>query len=303
MKYVFGPVNSRRFGLSLGIDLSPDKKSCNFDCLYCELGKGKNTNKIQNEPEVSEVINEVSNVLKKINKVDVLTVTSNGEPTLYSKLDLLIERLNEIKRKEKTLILSNGSTISSPVVRQILSKFDIVKLSLDTANEKTFFKLDRPLKDIKLREIIEGMISFRKIYKGELIIEILIVEGINDTIEEMILLKDVLNEIKPDRIDIGTIDRPPAYNIEPISSEKLFNLSEVFLGFNINVIYRNSENIKRKITLNEEDVLNTLRKRPLTISDIQTLYDNKTQKLIETMLDKKILKIKNVGNVSFIFAR
>ncbi|WP_457623885.1 radical SAM protein [Persephonella sp.] len=303
MKYVFGPVNSRRFGLSLGIDLSPDKKSCNFDCLYCELGKGKNTNKIQNEPEVSEVINEVSNVLKKINKVDVLTVTSNGEPTLYSKLDLLIERLNEIKRKEKTLILSNGSTISSPVVRQILFKFDIVKLSLDTANEKTFFKLDRPLKDIKLREIIEGMISFRKIYKGELIIEILIVEGINDTIEEMILLKDVLNEIKPDRIDIGTIDRPPAYNIEPISSEKLFNLSEVFLGFNINVIYRNSENIKRKITLNEEDVLNTLRKRPLTISDIQTLYDNKTQKLIETMLDKKILKIKNVGNVSFIFAR
>ncbi len=303
MKYVFGPVNSRRFGLSLGIDLSPDKKSCNFDCLYCELGKGKNTNKIQNEPEVSEVINEVSNVLKKINKVDVLTVTSNGEPTLYSKLDLLIERLNEIKRKEKTLILSNGSTISSPVVKQTLSKFDIVKLSLDTANEKTFFKLDRPLKDIKLREIIEGMISFRKIYKGELIIEILIVEGINDTIEEMILLKDVLNEIKPDRIDIGTIDRPPAYNIEPISSEKLFNLSEVFLGFNINVIYRNSENIKRKITLNEEDVLNTLRKRPLTISDIQTLYDNKTQKLIETMLDKKILKIKNVGNVSFIFAR
>ncbi|WP_456402741.1 radical SAM protein [Persephonella sp.] len=303
MKYVFGPVNSRRFGLSLGIDLSPDKKSCNFDCLYCELGKGKNTNKIQNEPEVSEVINEVSNVLKKINKIDVLTVTSNGEPTLYSKLDLLIERLNEIKRKEKTLILSNGSTISSPVVKQTLSKFDIVKLSLDTANEKTFFKLDRPLKDIKLREIIEGMISFRKIYKGELIIEILIVEGINDTIEEMILLKDVLNEIKPDRIDIGTIDRPPAYNIEPISSEKLFNLSEVFLGFNINVIYRNSENIKRKITLNEEDVLNTLRKRPLTISDIQTLYDNKTQKLIETMLDKKILKIKNVGNVSFIFAR
>ncbi|HCB69518.1 MAG TPA: radical SAM protein [Persephonella sp.] len=302
LKYIFGPVKSRRFGLSLGIDLSPDFKSCNFDCLYCELNRGEPVNRIVNEPPVDQIVKEVKEYLEKNDHPDVITVTSNGEPTLYSQLDSLIDILNSIKGRSKTLILSNGSTIYRRDTQNILKKFDIVKISLDTVDEKTFRKIDRPSDDISLSQIIKGLKTFRDIYRGELVIEIMVVKGINDSTLEMEKIAEVLKNIKPDRIDIGTVDRPPAYRVRPVSDEELFKLSEIFEGFNINVVTRGNDGIVEKRKLSEDQILKTLKRRPFTYSDIESIFDRETAQRTYRLLKEGILKTKKVGSVTFIYS-
>lgn len=298
MRYIFGPLNSRRFGLSLGIDLSPDEKSCNFDCLYCELKPNKPISTIKNPPKVKDIISELKDALKKFKNIDVITVTANGEPTLYPYLDELIDKISEIKNGYKTLILSNGSTIYKKDIQKALLKFDIVKLSLDCATPKCFKKIDRPLKDISLEDIIKGMVEFSKKYIGSLIIEILVVSGINDKKEEFRELNRVLQEIKPVRVDIGTIDRPPAYKVSPVSYERLLELSKEIKDIPISIAHRD-KNVEAKEDFSEEEILNTLRHRPLTKDDIKAIFSDKSLQIFNNLLKKKKIIEKNVGNTTF----
>jgi len=295
MTYIFGPVASRRFGMSLGIDLSPDKKRCNFDCIYCELEATKPVNEYDNPPLVRDIFEEVKKAVNEF-EFDVLTITSNGEPTLYPYLDELVEKLKTLNKK--LLILSNSSTIDKKNIQQTLKKLDIVKLSLDSANEKTFKKIDRPFKGIELKNIIEGMKEFRKIYDKELIIEILVVEGINDKKEEFEALNEVLKEIKPDRVDISTIDRPPAYKVKGVSVEKLFELAEYIKEQNIFIPTR--DKIKYKIeNLTKEELLNTLKKRPFSESDVKNILDSHTQKIFNDLIKENLLEEVWVGGIKF----
>lgn len=293
MKYIFGPVASRRFGMSLGVDLSPDKKRCNFDCIYCELEKAKKVDKYDNPPDYKEILEEIKIATKKY-EFDVLTITSNGEPTLYPYLDKLIDNLKEYK----LLILSNSSTIYKNNIQQILKKFDIVKLSLDAVSEDIFKKIDRPLKDINIKDIINGIIEFRKIYDKELIIEILVVKGINDKEEEFEKLNEVLKKIKPNRVDISTIDRPPAYNVEPVSIEKLFELSKKITNQHIFIPTREKLQFKYEY-LNKNELLNTLKKRPFSESDINNILDEKSLKIFNDLLKENMLEEVWVGGIKF----
>ncbi|SNZ02238.1 Wyosine [tRNA(Phe)-imidazoG37] synthetase, radical SAM superfamily [Persephonella hydrogeniphila] len=290
MKYIFGPVNSRRFGISLGIDLSPEVKSCNFDCLYCELERAKPVPRMRNEADTKEIIAEVKEYIRKNGYPDVITVTANGEPTLYPKLDALIDRLNYLKGNSKTLILSNGSTIKDKKMQEILSKFDIVKISLDAVDQKTFEKINRVLKGIYVKDIIEGLKEFRKIFKGELIVEILLVRYINDSIDNILKTAEILKDIKPDRVDLGTVDRPPAYRVYPLSDEELFNIARFFDGLNINVISRGKDSIEEKISLSEEQIIKTIKRRPYTYQDIQNIFDDKTVQKVQKLIKEGILK-------------
>ena len=293
MKYIFGPVASRRFGMSLGVDLSPDKKRCNFDCIYCELEKAKKVDKYDNPPDYKEILEEIKIATKKY-EFDVLTITSNGEPTLYPYLDKLVDNLKEYK----LLILSNSSTIYKNNIQQILKKFDIVKLSLDAVSEDIFKKIDRPLKGINIKDIINGIIEFRKIYDKELIIEILVVKGINDKEEEFEKLNEVLKKIKPNRVDISTIDRPPAYNVEPVSIEKLFELSKKITNQHIFIPTREKLQFKYEY-LNKNELLNTLKKRPFSESDINNILDEKSLKIFNDLLKENMLEEVWVGGIKF----
>ena len=295
MKYKFGPVASRRFGMSLGIDLSPDKKRCNFDCIYCELEPAKPIIVYDNPPNVDEIFEEVKKAVNEFN-FDVLTITSNGEPTLYPYLDDLIDRLKTLDKK--LLILSNSSTINQKQIQNALKKLDIVKLSLDSVNPKTFKKIDRPHKSIKLEEIIKGIIEFRKIFENELVIEILVVKGINDKEEEFIALNEVLAEIKPDRVDISTIDRPPAYNVEGVSIERLFKLAENIKNQNIFIPTRDKIDYRIE-NLTKEELLNTLKKRPFSESDIKNILDTHTQKIFNDLLKENLIEEVWVGGIKF----
>jgi wyosine [tRNA(Phe)-imidazoG37] synthetase (radical SAM superfamily) len=297
MKYIFGPISSRRFGMSLGIDLSPEKKSCNFDCIYCELEKAKKVDIIENPPKVEDVINDVLAGIEKYN-FDVITITANGEPTLYPYLDELIDEINKIKKDKKSLILSNSSNIDKPEIQNALKKLDIVKLSLDSVNPKTFKKIDRPLENIKIENIIKGIKEFSKIYEGELIIEILVVKGINDKIEEFKALNEVLKEINPTRVDISTIDRPPAYDVQPVEYERLFELSQEIKNQHIFIASRkNLANKKERFT--KEELAKTLSKRPFSESDVENILDDESKKVFYEMLENDMLKEKVVANTKF----
>ncbi len=294
MSIIFGPINSRRFGKSLGIDLSPNTKQCNFDCLYCELKSAKPINSYSNIVSVNEVIDEIKKALKRYKDIDILTLTANGEPTLYPYLNELIDKINGFKGSIKSLILSNSSTIYKKDIQIALSKLDFVKLSLDCATKRCFKRLDRAVDEIDLDTIKKGMLEFSKIYKGNLIIEILFVKGINDNLDEVAKLNEFLVELKPQRVDLSTIDRPPAYDIKPISYDELFKLS---LGFskdlNINIATKQKSNIA-KFDYSKEEILQTLSLRPLTLEDIEVLFSNSSKELFYKLLqDGKIKKVKS----------
>ena len=293
----FGPVVSRRFGVSLGIDLSPNSKQCNFDCLYCEL-KGAKTVSVQSESLEPELyIKEVQRIIDETPDIDVITITANGEPTLYPYLDKLVDGLNRIKKDKKLLILSNSSLIYKKEISDILQKIDIVKLSLDCVSKKCFSKLDRVDKSIDPKDIVDGIINFSKIFKNDLILEILFVDTINNNEDEIQKLNEVIGQIKPKRVDIGTIDRPPAYDVKPVSYEQLCSYAKIFEGQNISIAHR--KKIKLNRYLNEEEILNLLDKRPQTQDDIENLLDDESKKLFEQLLKTNKIKVVNISGLDF----
>lgn len=296
---IFGPIPSRRFGLSLGVDLSPGKKQCNYDCLYCELAAAKAVEKIENPPPVNLVIEELKEALKEHPDAEVITITANGEPTLYPFLDELIERIDKIKGSRKSLILSNASTIYDQNIQKALLPLDMVKLSLDCATPECFKKLDRPVEGIDLRRVVDGISSFRKLYTKELILEILMVPGINTTDEEIEALNRVLASLKADRIDIGTVDRPPAYPVEPISYKELHEISQKFdHSLPIHITKRSDSKVK-KSSYSYEEITETLRKRPLTIEDIEALMDKASIERFKKLLESGKIKTAKLGGIEF----
>ncbi len=295
---IFGPVNSRRFGKSLGIDLSPSFKQCNFDCVYCELKGAKTVGKMQDIVSVKDVIDALKKALKKHKDLDVITITANGEPTLYPYLDELILEINRIKQENKLLILSNGANIVDKNIADALSKIDIVKISLDCASKKCFKKIDRPYSNIDLDEVIKSMKSFSRDYKGSLVIEILVVKGINDKDEEFEKLNTILNEIKPDRVDISTIDRPPAYDVQRVKTSKLKELSEKLENLHVSIAYRKDYEGKKE-SFSEAGILNLISKRPQSESDIELYFDNDSKIKFKNMLKKSIIKEEVIAGTKF----
>jgi len=295
---VFGPITSRRFGQSLGIDLSPDTKQCNFDCIYCELKGAKPVDTIQNPPSVKDVVSSVKEALLKYKDVDVITLTANGEPTLYPYMRELVKELDFIKGNSKLLILSNGATVISKDVRDILKEIDIVKLSLDCVSEKCFKKIDRPIKGLYIKEIIDGIKEFRKVYNKELVLEVLVVEGINDKESEFEALRDVMRSIKPDRIDISTVDRPPAYDVKSVSIERLKELASILSSLPISLAYKHDySETKRDFT--KEEIINMLDKRPQSFDDVNISFSEQSKEILIELIDGGILYVKEVAGVNF----
>ncbi len=293
----FGPIASRRFGISLGIDLSPSSKQCNFDCLYCELEGAKTVSKMTEYPSVEEVISEIKKSFLKNEKIDVITLTANGEPTLYPKLDELIDEINKIKNNTKTLILSNGSTIYKKDIFNTLLKIDTVKLSLDCVSEKCFKKLDRTDKSIEIDKIVPSMIEFSQKTKNDFVLEILFVKDLNDKDEEISLLYDAVKKINPKRVDIGTIDRPPAYKVKPVDFATLEKVANVFEGINVNITYKNRPKLLGSYS--KEEIVQTLKRRPLTIEDVQNLFDKKSKNNLEELVKNSKISLVDSSGVKF----
>ena len=296
MNIIFGPIHSRRFGKSLGIDLSPSKKQCNYDCIYCELNPAETMSSYTDILPVDDILKAIKKSLHTHSDIDVLTITANGEPTLYPHLLELIQGIDNIKGDTKTLILSNGSTILEPKVREALLLIDTVKLSLDCATQKCIKKIDRVDSSVSLDNIKQGMLKFSSLTENPLIIEILVVEGINDKPKEIEELNRFLLKLNPNRVDLGTIDRPPAYRVKSVSYDRLRELSLLFdPSLSVHITQRKVVEASPSYYTKEE-IMGTIKKRPLTKDDIDILFDNKTkQNLSQLVLDGHMVMVDNNG--------
>ena len=294
LQIVFGPVSSRRFGVSLGVDLSPAQKCCNFDCIYCELTAAKPVAAIENPPSVEQVIAEVKVALAAHPHIDVITLTANGEPTLYPDLARLARELNLIKGRAKTLILSNGSGVLDPQICEALKGLDIVKFSLDSAVQKTFARIDRSGEKTRVGELVAAMAKFRREFKGELVLEILVVKGLNDTRAEFEALNAALNQILPARVDISTIDRPPAYPVKGVSRELLYELAQQISG--VPCVIASAKYGDKKFELSKEELLELVRRRPQSENDVINSFSESSKlNLQELLADGKVKTVDAAG--------
>ncbi len=297
MNLTFGPIPSRRFGMSLGIDLSANTKQCNFDCLYCELAPAKTVDKQTYSSNINDIVEQVKISLKNHPNIDVITFTANGEPTLYPYLSELIDEIDKIKGEAKTLILSNGANIYEPNIQKTLSKIDIVKLSLDCISLECFKKLDRTHNSVDCSKILDGILEFKSTYHPTLIIEILFVKNINDKPKEIELLVEALNQINPNRLDIGTIDRPPAYDVKPLSFDELESIANQFKSQNITIAYK--QRPKSLQAYSDEEILILLQRRPLTKEDIKNTFDKNSKNTLNMLIKTNKINIVNKSGVEF----
>ncbi|EMG29494.1 radical SAM protein [Campylobacter showae] len=297
MHIVFGPVSSRRFGVSLGVDLSPAQKCCNFDCVYCELTAAKPVAAIENPPSVEQVIAEVKAALAVHPHIDVITLTANGEPTLYPDLAGLVRELNLIKGRAKTLILSNGSGVLDPKICEALKRLDIVKFSLDSAVQKTFVRIDRSGEKIDISELVAVMAKFRREFKGELVLEILVVKGLNDTKVEFEALNAALNQILPVRVDISTIDRPPAYPVKGVNRELLYELAQQISG--VPCVIASAKYGDEKFELSKEELLELVKRRPQSESDVTNSFSEGSKQNLQKLLADGKIKIVDAAGAKF----
>lgn len=267
MPFVFGPVPSRRLGLSLGIDLIPPK-TCTFDCLYCQVGRTTSkTIKTDSFVHVGDVIEEIKEKLGGCDP-DVITLSGSGEPTLNSEIDLVIAAIKKMTEK-RVALLTNGSLFWKEEIRKRALNADIVMPTLTSAFENTFRKIHRPYPELKLDVIIDGLKIFRREYKGQLFLEIVMLAGINDSGEEVEALKLLTDKISPDMIHLNTVVRPPADSrAMPLDRRRLEDI-RIFFGDKAEIVTGDPVTGKGK---NKDSVavslLDMIRRRPLKPVDI-----------------------------------
>ena len=273
MNYLFGPVNSRRLGFSQGIDLLP-AKVCNLNCIYCEVGPTTRlTCDRDHYTPTAEIIAELDQLLADpaaVARIDHFTITANGEPTLHKGLGAIIRHLKSHTDKP-VAVLTNGTLLHLAEVREELMAADLVIPSLDAARAESFRRVDRPARCVELDQVIAGLKTFRQEFGGTIWLEILLVKGINDAEADIAALLSVVDEIRPDRIQLNTVARPPLEAFaRPLSQEELTTIAQRF-GERAEVIVDFSKKTQEGFRpIIEAEIIQLLRRRPCTAPDICT---------------------------------
>jgi len=223
MKYVFGPVPSRRLGQSLGIDPVP-LKTCNWNCVYCQLGRSiPLTNERREYFPREDIIAEVEQALAshQPGQIDWVTLVGSGETTLHAGIGWLIRQVKSLTRLP-VAVITNGSLLCLPEMRLELSPADAVLPSLDAGNARLYRKLNRPHPEASFKRLVDGLVAFRKEYRGKLWVEVMLVRGLNDTEPALNEIAAILKHIKPDEVHILQPDRPPVETwVQPSDEEGL----------------------------------------------------------------------------------
>lgn len=236
MKYLYGPVRSRRLGFSLGLSLTP-YKVCNFDCLYCQLGKTTlKINKRQEYIKIKDIVEELKEFLKNSrDNLDYITLSGFGEPTLNLNIKKLIKEIKKLTHTPIALI-TNASLIGSRKLRNEILEVDLIVPSLNSYKKDIFDKINRPSKNIALNKIITGLINLRKEFKGKIYLEIMLVRGFNDKISDIKKFKEITDKINPDKIQLNTPVRSTTEpNIKPPDKKTLLKIKQIF-GKNCEII-------------------------------------------------------------------
>jgi len=274
-KYLFGPVPSRRLGMSLGVDLVP-KKVCTLDCVYCEVGK---TTRLTTERReyilYNKIIEELDWFFHSPNPdPDFITFSGSGEPTLNSRLGDILGYIKEKKPHIPTAVLTNGTLLSHRGVREALREADVVLPSLDAGSDDVFKKINRPDKNLDIKEIIQGLAAFQREFTGEVWLELFILPGYNDHDEELTRLKAALTQIQPHKVQLNTLDRPGTLGgLTGASPQELQRIADYLGGENIEIIAAPPQ--RQTLLSYREDrenaIMGTLMRRPCTLDDLSRI--------------------------------
>ncbi|HAR35432.1 MAG TPA: radical SAM protein [Acidobacteria bacterium] len=292
--HLYGPVPSRRLGYSLGVDLLPFK-TCSLSCVYCQLGRTKKTT-IRRRQFFSEkqILEEIRDFLKTGTRVDFITFSGSGEPTLNKSIGRLIRKIKKMTGIQ-VAVLTNSTLLSRPEVRKELAAADVVVPSLDAATEKVFKKINRPHPSLQARKIIEGLVKFRRQFRGQIWLEILLVKGINDSPAHLKKLGDAVERIKPDKIHLNTVVRPPAEKMaKPLSPVELNRIKE-FFGEKAEVVasFRKKEQETAPKNISQA-ILSIVRRRPVCLEDLEHSLGLTREELIldiQRLLEQKKIKM------------
>ncbi len=227
-RFVYGPVPSRRLGFSLGVDIIP-YKTCTLDCVYCQLGTVRHTTcRRRAWFSVPEVLAQIRAVVASARRVDYITFSGSGEPTLNTNLGPLIRAIKKATRIP-VAVLTNGTLLTRRGVRADLDAADLVVPSLDAADSAMFSAVNRPHLSLDAKRVIDGLVRFRKEFRGQLWLEIMLVRGLNDSPAHLRALKAAAESIAPDRIQLNTVVRPPAErSARPLTPRELERARRVF---------------------------------------------------------------------------
>jgi len=273
-KHLFGPVPSRRLGMSLGVDLIPHK-ICSLNCVYCECGKTTTlTHERKEYVPVDEVYRELRDFFLNNPDPDYLTFSGAGEPTLHSHIGEVIAFLKELRPEIPVAVLTNGTLFGDPLVRGEMMQADLVLPSLDAATDLALRRVNRPLRSLRAADYVEGLVSFSNEFSGEIWLEILILPGYNDGEENLEALKKAIGKINPTRIQLNTLDRPGT--VEGLLPARMTQLQEIATFFGVKQVEiiappeeRNQGKSYR--TDVESAILETITRRPCTLADLEKI--------------------------------
>ncbi len=296
--HLYGPVPSRRLGYSLGVDLLPFK-TCSLSCIYCQLGNSpRKTIRRINPYSEKKILEEIKTFLKTGARVDFITFSGSGEPTLNKSIGWLIREIKNFTTIP-VAVLTNSTLLSRAGVRKGLAAADVVVPSLDAATQRVFEKINRPHPSLRIEKIIDGLIKFRKEFKGQIWLEIMLVKGVNDSPAEIKKLKEAADRINPDKIQLNTVVRPPAEKTaKPLTLEEMNKIKE-FFGKKAEVVasFRKKEREKAPQDI-AEAILAIVRRRPVSLEDLENSLGQTREELsleIQKLLQQK--KIKQVRHL------
>jgi wyosine [tRNA(Phe)-imidazoG37] synthetase (radical SAM superfamily) len=288
MKFVYGPVYSRRLGQSLGVDPVP-LKTCNWNCVYCQLGRSKPmVNERKEYFPAEDILVDVKQALAlhTPGDIDWITFVGSGETTLHSRLGWLI---NEVKvlTQHPVAVITNGSLLYLPEMREELALADAVLPSLDAGTQEMYQRVNRPMAELPFESLLEGLITFRKEYQGKLWVEVMLLQGLNDT---ELALRDIANalvRIQPDEVHILLPTRPPVETwVQPADEDGLLR-ARAILGDIAHVIHPGSGSFD--LSGNEslvDAVVGIITRHPMRESElIETLQHWSPGDITATMLE------------------
>lgn len=269
MKYIYGPVPSRRLGRSLGIDLVP-KKTCTYDCIYCQIGR--TTHRTMERAEyipADSILQDVKKIIRECSDaVDFIACSGSGEPTLNLAIGEVIQGIKELT-SVPVAVITNSSLLHQEEVRKAILQADVVMPSLDAVTPSVFQTVNRPHPSLDIAQVIQGLVDFRSEYGRQIWLEILLCRGVNDGKEEIEALQQAIRIIQPDKVQLNTVVRPAVEDYASILLPERIEQIRTALGEHVEVIAE-FQGYKKMIPAEDmaEKVVRLIQRRPETLDGL-----------------------------------
>lgn len=303
VQHVYGPVPSKRLGLSLGVDLVPFK-TCTLDCIYCQLGK--TTRKTLQRKEYvpsAHVLEELRDSLQEIIDIDYITFAGSGEPTLHTGIGELIQEIKKMT-SVPVAVLTNGTLLFKDPVAEDLLSADVVIPSLDAASPDMFKRMNRPHRSLNIETIIDGMKRFRQRYSGQLWLEIMLVKGFNDSREEIARIREAISEIKPEKVQLKTVSRPPSESCAASLSSREIRSIKNLLKNNAEIADESARsNVQKEIDV-KAYTIRMAKRRPIgfiDVADVLGISESNAERMLDILEKKGLIKKKKYLGKTYYF--